>query len=373
MIYLDNAATSGKKPAEVRRKVDTALEKLSANPGRGGHKASLAAAEAVYETRDKLSRFFASDGAETVAFCANCTHALNFVIKGVLERGDGVVVSDLEHNAVMRPVKSVTDNISVAEVPFSDDSQTAENFSRSIKADTKLVVCTAASNVTGKILPLEKIGRVCREKGVPFLVDGAQGGGVFSINMKEMFIDYLCIAPHKGLYAPMGSGVLIARKEIEKTVIEGGNGTDSLSLTQSAVMPQGFESGTVGVPAIYGISGGIDFVNRMGMSKIYAHELSLIARLYKKLSELESVILYTPFPEKGSFAPVLSFNVKGRDSEEVASVLDKNNIAVRAGFHCSAMAHKKLKTTDIGAVRVSPSVFNTPGEIDRLYEVVKKI
>ncbi|MBO4467799.1 MAG: aminotransferase class V-fold PLP-dependent enzyme [Clostridia bacterium] len=373
MIYLDNAATSGVKPKEVKNRVIYSLDNLCANPGRGGHKASLAAAEAVYEVRDKLSSFFGAGGAEKVAFTANCTHALNFVIKGVLKAGDHAVVSDLEHNAVMRPLKAVTDNVSVAEVSFFDDDKTAESFKSLIKDDTGLVICTAASNVTGKILPLKKIGRICKEKGVPFLVDAAQGGGVIPIDMKEMNIDYLCLAPHKGFYAPMSTGVLIAEKSIGKTLIEGGNGTDSLSLIQSAVMPGGFESGTVGLPTICGIGGGVDFVNRRGRKNIYDHETSLISRLYDRLSSLEKVIFYTPRPENGSFAPVLSFNVSGKNSEEVAATLDRRNIAVRAGFHCAKSAHEKLKTTDVGAVRVSPSIFNGINEIDYLYEIIKKI
>ena len=373
MIYLDNAATSGKKPEEVKRAVLFALNNLSANPGRGGHKRSLSASEAVYSVRDKLSRFFGGSGPENVAFTANCTHAVNFVIKGVLKNGDHVVLSDLEHNAVTRPLKAVTDNITVAEVSLSDDKKTAENFENAIKEDTKLVISTAASNVLGKTLPLKEIGAICRKKGVPFLVDGAQGGGVIPINMKEMFIDYLCLAPHKGLYAPMGTGVLIAERKIEKTVVEGGNGADSLSLIQRPDMPGGFESGTVSLPDICGIGAGIDFVDRIGRVKIYEHEMILINRLYEGLITLDNVLLYAPKPRKGDFAPVLSFNVSGFDSEQTAAVLDRHDIAVRAGFHCSKFAHEKLKTTDCGTVRVSPAIFNKKGEIERLIEIIKKI
>lgn len=373
MIYLDNAATTGEKPDMVKKAVMFAMNNLSANPGRGGHRRSLAASEAVYGVRDKLSSFFGGSGAENVAFTANCTHALNFVIKGILKKGDHVVLSDLEHNAVTRPLKSVTDNITVAEVSFENDDLTVYNFEKAVKDETKLVVCTAASNVTGKILPLAEIGAICRKKGVPFLVDGAQGGGVIPINMKKMFIDYLCLAPHKGFYAPMSTGVLIAERGIAKTVIEGGNGADSLSLIQRPDMPGGFESGTVSLPNIYGIGAGIDFVRRRGREKIYEHELSLINHLYDKLSLMDNILLYTPRPGKNLFAPVLSFNISGIDSEETAEFLDNNNIAVRAGFHCSKSAHEKLKTTGSGTVRISPAVFNKRGEIDYLAEIIKKI
>ena len=373
MIYLDNAATSGRKPPEVKKAVMYALERYSANPGRGGHKSSLAASEAVYYVREKASGFFGGYGAQNVAFTANCTHALNFVIKGIVGKGEHTVVSDLEHNAVMRPLKSITDNISVAEVSLYDDNQTVENFKNLIKDDTKLVISTAASNVTGKMLPIKRIGLLCKDRGIPFLVDGAQGGGVIPINMKEMNIDYLCVAPHKGLYAPMSNGILLTKNEIPKTTIEGGNGTDSLSLFQSAAMPQGFESGTVSVPVICGIGAGIDFVNKTGRQKIYEREIGLINHLYNRLSKYDRIILYTPKPEIMQYAPVLSFNVQGKNSEEIAGILDNNNIAVRAGFHCSKAAHEKLKTTEIGTVRISPSIFNNKTEIDYLCEIIKKI
>lgn len=373
MIYLDNAATSGKKPAEVRRAVMHSLKDLSANPGRGGNKLSLAAAEAVYKARERVSDFFGASGPEKVAFTANCTHALNFVIKGVLEKNDHVVVSDLEHNAVMRPLRTVTENISVAEVSLYDDEKTAENFRKCIKDETKLVIATAASNVVGKILPVKEIGKICREKGVLFLVDGAQGGGVIPIDMKEMHIDYLCLAPHKGLYAPMGSGILIAEKNINRTTVEGGNGADSLSLYQKTDMPQGFESGTVGLPAIAGISGGLGFIGRIGREKIYAKESKLVNYLFERLKAFDNIVLYAPAPAAQMYAPVISFNVSGVDSEETAAILDKNGIAVRAGFHCSAAAHRKLGTTDTGTVRVSPSFFNNKEEIDFLCETLKKI
>lgn len=373
MIYLDNAATSGKKPPEVKRAVFNALERYSANPGRGGHKSSLAASEAVYNVREKANEFFGGYGSENVVFTANCTHALNFVIKGVLNKGEHAVVSDLEHNAVMRPLKYVTDNISLAEVSLTDDDETVDNYRKLIKDDTKLVISTAASNVAGKTLPLKRIGQLCKERGIPFLVDGAQGGGVLPVNMSEMNIDYLCIAPHKGLYAPMSNGILLAKTAPGKTVIEGGNGADSLSLTQTAVMPQGFESGTVSVPSICGIGAGIDFVNRIGRQKIYEWEAELINYLYDNLSAVDNVILYAPKPVINQYAPVLSFNVAGKNSEEIASILDKNNIAVRAGFHCSKSAHEKLGTTDKGTVRVSPSAFNNKKEIDFLCEIIKKI
>ena len=372
LIYLDNAATSGKKPQTVISAVERSMKLLSANPGRGGHKPSVTAATEIYKVREKISNFFNASGPQNVAFCANCTHAINFVIKGVLNENDHVIISDLEHNAVLRPLHKTVKDYSKATVFFDDNKKTLESFRSLVKDNTKMIICTAASNVTGRVLPLKAIGAMCKEKGILFAVDAAQGGGVIPIDIKEMNIDYLCLAPHKGFFAPMGTGVLIAEKPINNTVIEGGNGMNSLSVNQNTDLPEGFESGTVSVPNIMGIGAGIDYVNKIGREKIYAKEMRIINEFYDHLSKNDKVILYTPRPKIGEFAPVLSFNVSGKSSEEVADFLDKNGIAVRGGFHCSLCAHEKLGTADVGAVRLSPSFSLTQNELLRSLAVFKK-
>ena len=228
MIYFDNAATTSIKPKEVINNVNYALKNLSANPGRSGHSLSVNTALAVYNTRQKIADFFGANGGENVIFTLNCTHALNYVLKGVLGRGDHVITSDLEHNAVMRPLIKTGVNFSTFKVDFKDENKTVSELESKIKPNTKLVVCTVASNVWGKILPIEKIGKICKNKGVLFCVDAAQGAGVLPINMQEMNIDFLCVAAHKGLYAPMGIGILICQKPIENTLLEGGSGTNSV-------------------------------------------------------------------------------------------------------------------------------------------------
>ena len=221
MIYFDNAATTSHKPIGVINAVNFSLKNLSANPGRSGHSLSQKAAVEVYNARQNLSDFFGADGAENVVFTANCTTSINFVLKCNINAGEHIIVSDLEHNAVMRPLNSMK-NIyySSAEVLENDD-ETVKNFEKLIKNNTKMIFCTFASNVTGKILPIEKIGNLCKKHGLLFGVDAAQGAGVLPINMKKFNIDFLCIAPHKGIYAPMGVGVLIARKSLKKTVNRG--------------------------------------------------------------------------------------------------------------------------------------------------------
>ncbi len=370
MIYFDNAATTGVKPKGVINAVNFALKNLSANPGRSGHKNSALASEAVYKAREGLSDFFGSDGPETVVFTQNCTHSVNCVLKGLLKKGDHCIISSLEHNAVIRPLVKTGVSYSVAEVSLSDDKDTLQSFKDKIKPNTKLIFCTGASNVLGKILPIGEIGAICKERGIYFGVDAAQTAGVLPINMQKQSIDFLCIAPHKGLYAPMGVGVLIARKPLHNTLIEGGTGTNSRELIQPSFLPERLESGTVNVPAIYGITGGIDFIKQKGADRLYTGELKLIQRLYNALKGNEKIILYTPYPEKGQYVPLLSFNVRDLPSQKAASVLSDNGIAVRGGLHCAPFSHRQIGTLEQGTIRVATAVFNNTEEIDKFIKIV---
>ena len=372
MIYLDNAATTGKKPQSVINAVDMSLKEYCANPGRSGHAASMKAAAAVYNVRRELADFFTASGAENVVFTLNCTHSINCVIKGLLKAGDRVVTSSLEHNAVMRPLYKVGAAVDVAAVSLTDDNITLNNFERLIRPDTKLVICTGASNVLGKALPITQIGALCKIRGVPFAVDAAQMAGVFPINMKKQGIDYLCIAPHKGLYAPMGIGVLICEKPLKNTVLEGGTGTNSAELVQPDFLPERLESGTVNVPGIMGTAAGLGYVKRLGIEKIYSHEIALCELLYDELESNPGVRLYSPKPFAGGWAPVISFNAEGFKSGELARYLNERGIAVRAGLHCAPTAHRIMGTIENGAVRASPAAFNTAADIKALSAALKK-
>lgn len=372
MIYFDNAATSGKKPQSVIKAVERSLVYLSANPGRSGHSLSVRAAEEVYKARSTVADFFDASGPEAVAFTANCTESLNFVIKGCAKPSVTILTSDLEHNAVMRPLNKCPAQYDTFSVSLFDDRETLKSFQEKIKKMPDLVVCTAASNVLGKKLPLTEIGKVCKEKGILFAVDAAQAAGVENISMRKMNIDYLCVAPHKGLYSPMGLGILIADKPIPDTIIEGGTGTDSISFIQPENMPERFESGTVNLPAISGVRAGIDFVKKIGSKNIELKEMAVLQRIYDSIRNNERVILYTPRPDSGRYAPVLSFNIKGMNSLEVAAMLSKYGVAVRAGLHCAPTAHRKIGTEDIGTVRVAPSVFSTFEDADRFVSIINK-
>ncbi len=373
MIYFDNAATTGKKPLGVIRGVNDALKSYCANPGRSGHSLSIKTSEAVFKAREKLSGFFGADGPENVVFTANCTQSINFVIKGLLKKGDHCIISSLEHNAVVRPLVKTGIAFSKAQVSLKDDRQTAESFARLIKPNTKLIICTGASNVLGKTLPIEEIGRLCREKGIFFAVDAAQTAGILPLNMKKQHIDFLCIAPHKGLYAPMGIGVLIARKPLPFTVIEGGTGTNSAELFQPSVMPERLESGTLNVPAVLGVLSGVEFVEQKGIGRLYDGEWQLISRLYGFLKGIPEIELYTPDFNKNMYVPVLSFNIKGVPSEETVRSFSNEGIALRGGLHCAPLAHSEMGTLQQGAVRISVSAFNNMREIEEFKEKTEKI
>jgi selenocysteine lyase/cysteine desulfurase len=229
------------------------------------------------------------------------------------------------------------------------------------------------SNVTGEIFPIEALGAVCKEKGILFVVDGAQSAGLIPINTTKMNIDYLAIAPHKGLYAPMGTGILIANKDIPFPIIEGGTGSQSSLPYLPEEYPERLESGTLNLPGIMGISAGIDFIKKKGMDRMYRAEMGLIERLYNGLKNNSQVHIYSEKPKLYKTLPVLSFNHKKLDSSRVAEYLNNKGIAVRPGLHCSALAHKRLGTVTSGTVRVSPSVFNTVADIDALLSAIKFI
>ncbi|MBR2044275.1 MAG: aminotransferase class V-fold PLP-dependent enzyme [Clostridia bacterium] len=366
MIYLDNAATSGYKPEAVIRSVSNALRALSANPGRSGHNLSVSAAEAVYKVRERLSDFFGATGPERVIFTGNCTQAVNFVLKGVLNANDGLIISNLEHNAVARPAFSLREKgvkVSVFDGFAKDPTQELNNL---ITKDTKLIFCTHVSNVCGKIIDIAKIGALCKKHGILFGVDAAQSGGVLPINMKEMGIDFLCLAPHKGLFAPMGTGVLIAEKQISKTVIEGGTGTASLSLAQPEDLPERLESGTINLPGICGIGAGVDFLLQKGRENILRHEAALCQKLYDDLKGNSGITVFGNGNFINEYAPLLSVSISGVKSDEVAALLDRKGIAVRGGYHCAPLAHKAMGTVNGGTVRIAPGINNCVWDIEQV-------
>lgn len=367
MIYFDNAATTNSKPQVVYQAVNRALNFYSANPGRSGHKLSLSVSEEIYKIREKVSLFFGCQSYENVVFTNNCTTSLNIAMKGVFKPGDHFLISDLEHNSVARVAFELSKKgveLNIFDTDENDDI-TLNNIKKLIKPNTKGIVCTHASNVFGIKLNINRIGELCKSKGLIFIVDAAQTAGIEDINIKRDNINCLCVAPHKGLYAPMGTGILITDDK-PSALIHGGTGSSSASFNQPDFLPDKYESGTINVPGIFGISAGIDFVKRF-KNQIVAKEKTIIEYIYNKLQNNNNIILYNK-PE----IPVLSFNIKGESSVSVSKYLNNNNIFVRAGLHCAPLAHHKFKTDNIGTVRISPSYFNEFIEAKKLVDVINR-
>ncbi len=376
MIYLDNAATTFPKPQRVISAMCEAQRFYGANPGRGGHKMTLQAGRKVFFCRSTLADFFGAQE-ERVIFTLNCTSALNTAVKGSVKKGDHVIISSLEHNSVLRPIHKLCEQgkitYDVFEVNPSDEKETINNFRSLINDSTSLVVCTMVSNVFGTVLPFIKIGEICRKRNIRFILDGAQGAGSHRINLREMSVDILCLPGHKGLLGPMGTGVLVLGENIEiDSLVEGGTGSSSLSASQPDFYPDRLESGTANLPGIVGLHEGVKFIRCFGgEGAVLKKESCLMHQLVEDLSVIPNLTVYDKMHTAKT--NVLSFNVAGKHSEEVAESLDKMNIAVRAGYHCAYLAHKNCGTTESGTVRVSTGVFNTKKDIKNLAFYLNKI
>lgn len=369
MIYLDNAASSHPKPLEVLRAVSRQLRENGANPGRSGHRMSADASETVYRTRALLAQEFGTDP-ETVLFTQNTTDAINRALKGLLQKGDHVVISDLEHNSVLRPLVALREKgieFDVAQTTENEE-ETVNNFQQKIKSNTKLIFCTHASNVTGQILPVHAVGALCRRYGILFGVDGAQTAGVESYDLKRDPIDLLCIPGHKGLLGPQGTGALILSRPLDLLPItEGGTGTDSLLEAQPKIFPEGYESGTLNTPGIAGLGEGVRFIRKY-REAIRRHEGNL-RNLF--LSEMETIPQFCTLSPVGESVGTVAINHISSHSEELCRFLDQSGFCTRGGYHCSALAHKKLKTEAQGALRISFGYRNTEQDVHECIRFLK--
>lgn len=378
MIYFDNGATTFPKPKSVVNAVNYAITKIGANPGRGGHNMAMKASEVLFECRNNAATLFDIDNSENIIITNNCTTALNTVIKGILKSGDHAVISSYEHNAVVRPLEFLKNRgveYSIAQVDYADNEKTVDNFRKAFKENTRLVICTHASNVFGIRLPIERIAALCKLNGILFCVDAAQTAGLIPISLKNSDIDYLCTAGHKGLYGPMGTGLLIINsKVIPESLIQGGTGSLSAQVNQPEILPDKFESGTHNLIGIAGLNEGIKYVMRKTPQGIFDYEIRLARNLYDGLSKIKDIELYTKKPDKNGFVPVISFNLKNIDSEKTAQILnDRFNIAVRAGLHCAPLAHKCFGTLEKGTVRAVISSFTTQNEVNYLVNSISQI
>ncbi len=363
MIYFDNAATTYPKPLAVRRSVRDALVVYGGNPGRSGHKMAMRVSEQIFSVRQKLADFFGAE-AQNVVFTSNCTAALNMAIKGVLKAGDHAVISCLEHNSVVRPLEHMKRkgliSYDVAEVYEDDPLETVRSFEQLLTSRTKAVICTHASNVSGVVLPIQALGKMCRRHGIIFIVDAAQSAGVLPIHMQEMQIQFLCMPGHKGLYGITGSGVLISDGQVPlDSLIEGGTGSLSAQLEQPDFLPDQLESGTINTAGILSIGAGLDFIaSQGGPTAIYQHEFRLCDWVFHQLQKIPTVSLCLKQMVYDQNVPLVSFGIRNVHSEDLAAKLSEHNIAVRGGLHCAPLAHQHYRTYEQGLVRFAPSVFS---------------
>ena len=375
MIYLDNAATTFPKPEEVYKSIDDCMRNYGANPGRSGHKLALKAGRGIYETRELICKLFNIENPMRVTFTQNATDALNLGIKGILKQGDHVITTSMEHNSVIRPIisleeKGVTNTIVQCDLNGNLD---INKLDEAIKENTKLIVVSHSSNVTGNIVDIKTIGDLCKKKNITFLVDAAQTAGVIDINVGEENIDLLAFPGHKGLLGPQGTGGLYIREGIDiMHMKEGGTGSKSELLTQPIIVPDRYESGTPNTPGIIGLGAGVKDVLE-NIEKIREHEQHMTDYMLKRLEEIEKITVYGNSRDVKRSA-VISINIEDIDSSEVSYILDEvYDIAVRSGLHCAPLAHKTIGTIRQGTVRFSFGPFTTKKDIDNAIVALKEI
>ena len=374
MIYLDNAATSYQKPEAVYQAVQEAMHHMG-NSGRGAHGASLDASRQIYSARELLAELFHAGDPSRVAFTANSTESLNMAVFGLFGPGDHVITTMLEHNSVLRPLYLLEEaGLELTILPVDQNGCICyEDIEKAIRPNTKGIICTHASNLTGNMVDIGRIGRFCRKKGLLFVVDASQTAGVFDINMEEMGIDVLCFTGHKGLLGPQGTGGICVRQGVAvRPLIVGGSGVHSYSKAHPEDMPTALEAGTLNGHGIAGLYAALRYIQETGMEQIRERELSLMRQFYDGVRTIPGVTIYGDFT--GQRAPIVSLNIRDYDSGEVADELAYHyEIYTRAGAHCAPLMHRALGTESTGAVRFSMSHFNTEAEIDEAVRAVHEI
>ncbi|MBM3118573.1 MAG: aminotransferase class V-fold PLP-dependent enzyme [Chloroflexi bacterium] len=379
MIYLDNAATSWPKPPEVLKAMVDVLERAGGNPGRSGHHLSVEAARVVYEAREDIAHFFNISDPTRIIFTSNATHAINIVLKGLLKPGDRVVTSSMEHNAVMRPLRSLEKHGLILDVVpcASDGSLDINDIAKAIDSSTRLVVLIHASNVVGTMLPIAEVAPLAHRTGALLLVDAAQTAGVIPIDMKISRIDFLAFTGHKGLQGPPGIGGLVIGDHVDTSQIEplmrGGTGSQSELEEQPEHLPDKFESGTPNIVGIAGLRAGINWIMDRGIETIRAQERKLTRTLIDGLSNISGIQVHgTHDPEKT--VAIISFTATGRQVSEIGLMLDEGyGILARVGLHCAPAAHKTIGTFPEGTVRLAPGVFTTMDDITTAISAIEKV
>lgn len=376
MIYLDNGATSFPKPRQVTDAVMEAMTQYCANPGRSSHFLAARTAQEIYKTRAALVLLLGLEDAGRIVFTKNTTEALNLALRGILRPGDHVVTSSMEHNAVLRPLKALEkQGVKTTIVRCDQEGRLDPGKVRdALRPETRMIVLTAASNVTGTVMPVEEVGRMALRRGILFCVDGAQGAGHMVIDAKAQHMDLLAVPGHKGLLGPQGTGFLYVRPGISlHPILDGGTGSRSKELDPVVEFPESFEAGTVNAPGIIGLGAAARLLNKIGVEAVVRHERELTQMLQRGLQAIPGVRVYGP-PDSRERTAVAAWNLEGKSCEEIALLLnDRFGIAVRAGFHCSGMAHETIGTGDLGCVRMCPGFYTSEAEIRQTVEAVKEL
>lgn len=368
MIYFDAGATTLQKPEAVRRAMYQAVHTLS-SPGRGSYPATRRAEETDLRCRMAAAELFHVDDPAHVVFTSCATHGLNIAIRTLVKPGSRVVISGYEHNAVTRPLHAIPHvEIAVADGPLFDPAAMLAQFRQALAQPADAVICTHVSNVFGYVLPVADIAALCREKGVPFVLDASQSAGMLPVDMEALGAAFIAMPGHKGLYGPQGTGLLLCGCE-PAPLLRGGTGSQSLLQEMPAELPDRLEAGTHNMPGIAGLLEGLRFVQRQGVARIADYEGELGRYAAQRLADIPGVEVFSGPEQTG----VVSFRVSGWDCEELGEALASRGIALRAGLHCAPLAHRTAGTLETGTVRFSPSVFNRRQEVDTLTREVSGI
>ena len=375
MIYFDNAATTLHKPACVVQAVTDAMGSLG-NAGRGVHSGALSASRIIYDTRAALAQLFGAESPERIAFTANSTQALNTAIKGVLHPGDHVITTALEHNSVLRPLFEMEDRgVELTILPADQlGNICCEDFEKEIRPNTKAIVTTHGSNLTGNLLPIGRIGAIAKKHGLIYIVDASQTAGVFDVDVQKMHIDLLCFTGHKGLLGPQGTGGIYVREGVDvRPLLSGGSGVQTYLRTHPAQMPTALEAGTLNGHGIAGLGAAVGYLLKTGLSVIRAKEQELMMAFYAAVREIPGITVYGDFTDSNRCA-IVTLNIRDYDSGEVSDALSAQyGIATRPGAHCAPLMHKALGTAEQGAVRFSFSHYNTEEEINIAISALREL
>ena len=375
MIYFDNAATTMRKPDCVVQAVTEALCSMG-NSGRGVHEGALSASRIIYDSRIALAELFGAESPERIAFTANSTQALNIVIKGVLNPGDHVITTALEHNSVLRPLYELEERgVQLTILPADKAGNIRyEDFEQEIRPNTRAIVTTHGSNLTGNLLDIGRLGGIAKKYGLLYIVDASQTAGVFDIDVQQMHIDILCFTGHKGLLGPQGTGGLYVRDGVEvRPLLSGGSGVQTYLRSHPAQMPTALEAGTLNGHGIAGLGAAVRHILDTGMETIRQKEQALMWEFYTQVRQIPGITVYGDFSTQNR-CPIVTLNVRDYDSGEVSDALaSEYGIATRPGAHCAPLMHKALGTVEQGAVRFSFSHYNTEEEINFAVSALREL